>query len=161
MHGISACLTTCKWKAWQVAIVIKLPKQQCKYINQGKSHGAESLCFYRGKKSWKIWRCLQYDNSSPLSRYSIITTNGNAVGPPLPVYCESVFNWVPLFQPCHQSGAPRHAQLNEECAFEDVWLPSYNFWWETRWFTILFNLRFLSGGLFFALKKRVWFPVSR
>ncbi|KAF1383599.1 hypothetical protein EPR50_G00127710 [Perca flavescens] len=54
--------------------------------------------------------------SSPrFSRCPIIAANRNAVGPPLPVYCESAFNWKPLFQTRHQSGATRHAQLNE-CA---------------------------------------------
>ena len=53
------------------------------------------------------------------SRCPIISsTNGNAVGPPLPVCYESAFNWKPHFQQWHRSGAPRHAGLSEgECAF--------------------------------------------
>lgn len=43
----------------------------------------------------------------------------------------------PLFQPWHQSGAPRHAQLNGECAFEDAWLSRHSFWWETRSFCLV------------------------
>ncbi|KAL6104074.1 uncharacterized protein ACO6RY_13881 [Pungitius sinensis] len=47
-------------------------------------------------------------------RCPIIATNGDAVGPPLPVYCESAFIWRALFQTRYPSGAPRHAALNEE-----------------------------------------------
>lgn len=96
---------------------------------------------------WSVTYSMINVPSSPrFSRCPVITTNRNAVGPPLPVYCESAFNWKPLFQPWHQSGAPRQAQLSEECAFEDAWLSSRNFWWES---ILLFVYDFISSVCFF------------
>lgn len=68
-----------------------------------------------------ITQCHKFSRAALVFSRCPVIANRIALGPPLPVYCEAAFNWKPLFQPWHQSGAPRHAQLKEEeCASEDV-----------------------------------------